>query len=683
MQQMGGTRASAHVDAAGRIGELRRLIEHHDRRYYVLDDPEIPDAAYDRLLRELQELEGANPSLVTPDSPTQRVGTAPSSAFAPIRHTVPMLSLQNAFSAGELEEFDARVRRHLGREEPVRYLAEPKLDGLAVEVVYERGTLVRGSTRGDGSTGEDVTANLRTIRSLPLRLAGDGSRSVPEVIEVRGEVILRTADFARLNAAREEAGETPFANPRNAAAGSLRQLDPRVTAGRPLAILFYGIGDCRGFAHHSEGELLEALGGWGLSVPAEAASCEGPGEALAYYHRIESRRDALPYEIDGIVLKVDAAALQRDLGAVSRSPRWAVAVKFPPRQAETRILDVQFSVGRTGVVTPVAVMEPVRVGGVEVERATLHNEDEVRRKDVRVGDTVVVSRAGDVIPAVVEVLTARRTGGERPILFPPACPSCGSAISREPGQAAWRCTSLACPARLKETVRHFASRRAMDIAGLGEKIVDQLVERGLVRSVADLYRLDAAAIAGLDRMAEKSAANLVAAIDRSRHTTLARLLFALGIRHVGEHTARAIAARLGTIRRIEDADEGALTAVADVGSEIAASVVAFFRQEANRRTVTELLANGVAPEAPATRGGDELAGLSFVFTGTLADFTREDAEALVAAHGGRAVSAVSRKTSYVVAGADAGSKAARAAQLGVTLLDEAGFRNLLKERDVP
>jgi len=674
---------AAPRDAAARAAELRRLIEHHNRLYYVLDAPEISDAAYDALLRELERLEHDHPELATADSPTRRVGAPPAAAFAPVRHGVPMLSLQNAFGTTELEEFDTRIRRLLGREEELDYLGEPKLDGLAVEVVYERGAFRSGSTRGDGTTGEDVTANLRTIRSLPLRLSADAGRAVPRRLEARGEVILRTSDFARLNAAREEAGEPPFANPRNAAAGSLRQLDPNVTAGRPLAILFHGVGLCTGFAHRTETELLAAFRDWGLPVPGEVRPCHGIAAGISHYRRLEERRDRLPYEIDGIVLKVDDVALQRELGAVSRSPRWAVAAKFPPRQAETVVRDVEFSVGRTGVVTPVAVMDPVRIGGVEVERATLHNEDEIRKKDVRIGDHVVVTRAGDVIPAVLEVVTARRRGRERVIRFPELCPSCGSPISREEGQAAWRCTSLACPARLKETIRHFASRRAMDIEGLGEKLVDQLVDRGLVRSVADLYRLDAASVATLERMAAKSAANLVAAIDRSRHPSLARLLFALGIRHVGEQTARAIAARFGSIGRLEAADEDALTAVRDVGPQVAASVAAFFRQPANRATVEALLDGGVVPEPPERAGGDELAGLAFVFTGALEGMTRPEAEALVAAHGGRAASSVSRKTTHVVAGTDPGSKAARARELGVPVLDENGFRALLRERGLP
>jgi DNA ligase (NAD+) len=673
-------------DVGKRIEELRRSLELHNYRYYVLDAPEISDAAYDRLLRELQNLEAAHPEFADPDSPTRRVGAPPAAAFTPVRHRVPMLSLQNAFSEGELLEFDRRVRRFLGREEPLRYLLEPKLDGLAVEVVYERGRFASGSTRGDGTTGEDVGGNLRTIRSLPLRLVGAGRGGPPPYVEARGEVILRTRDFARLNAEREEAGDPPFANPRNAAAGSLRQLDPGVSASRPLAIYFYGIGDCPGFEPRSESEVLEALRTWGLPVvPGVEAAADIEG-ALAYYRRMEAARDRLPYEIDGAVVKVDEIALQQKLGSVSRSPRWATAFKFPPRQAVTRLRAVEFSVGRTGVVTPVAVMDPVRIGGVEVERATLHNEDEIRRKDIRVGDTVVVTRAGDVNPAVQEVLPERRRGAERAIDFPASCPACGAALSREEGQSAWRCTSLACPARLRESLRHFASRRAMDIEGLGEKLVDQLVERGLVASVADLYRLTKEDLLPLERLGEKSAANLLAAIDRSRATTLARFLFALGIRHVGEQVARVLAAEAGSLERLAAMGAEELTAVRGVGPEIAASVAAFFRQEENRRTVRELLARGVAPAlAPAGAAGapGPLAGLSFVFTGTLAGLTREEAQALVARAGGRAAASVSRSTSFVVVGTDPGAKAAQAERLGVPRLTEPAFLRLLSERGVP
>ncbi len=672
-------------DIAKRIEALRADIERHNHRYYVLDDPEVTDATYDGLLRELLELEKAHPELATPDSPTRRVGATPSETFAPVRHRVPMLSLQNAFSAEELAEFDQRVRRVLGNDEHLTYALEPKLDGLAVQAIYQGGIFVSGSTRGDGTTGEEVGANLRTIRSLPLRLRSDGPLSPPAYLEARGEVIMRTRDFAKLNTEREETGLPPFANPRNAAAGSLRQLDQKISASRPLAILFYGIGDCPGFAPASEFETLEALRSWGLPVVPLAERAAGIEAAGAYYQRLETRRDDLPFEIDGVVVKVDEVAVQEQLGAVSRSPRWAVAVKFPPRSAQTTLRGVEFSVGRTGVVTPVAIMDPVRIGGVEVERATLHNEDEIRRKDIRVGDTVVVTRAGDVIPAVQEVVLARRTGAETPIVFPRLCPSCQAAISREEGQAAWRCTSLACPARLKETIRHFASRRALDIEGLGEKLIDQLVGQGLVGSVADLYRLRKADLLPLERLAEKSAGNVVAAISRSRRTSVSRLLFALGIPHVGEQVARVLAAHAGTLQALESANEEDLTGLRGIGPEIAASVAAFFRQPENLRIVAALLDNGVlavTESAGAATEAGRLTGLSFVFTGTLSSLSREQAQDLVVRAGGRSLSSVSRATSYVVVGLDPGSKALQAEKLGVPRLSETGFLALLKEKGI-
>jgi len=672
-------------EIATKLDALRAAIERHNYRYYVLDDPEVTDATYDRLLRELLDLEAAHPELATPDSPTRRVGAAPAAAFSPVRHRVPMLSLQNAFTVEELAEFDERVRRLLGRDEPLLYALEPKLDGLAVEAVYEQGRFVSGSTRGDGVTGEDVGANLRTIRALPLRLRADGPLKPPAYLEARGEVLMRTRDFAKLNREREESGSPPFANPRNAAAGSLRQLDPRVSASRYLAILFYGIGDCPGFTPPGEFATLDMLRSWGLPVAPLVERAVGIEAAAAYYRRLEAGRDDLPFEIDGVVVKVDDVASQERLGAVSRSPRWAVAVKFPPRLAQTTLREVEFSVGRTGVVTPVAVMDPVRIGGVEVERATLHNEDEIRRKDIRIGDTVVVTRAGDVIPAVQEAVVSLRTGAETPIVFPRLCPSCRAEISREEGQAAWRCTSLACPARLRETIRHFASRRALDIEGLGEKLIDQLVGRGLVRSVADLYRLETQDIMPLERLAEKSAGKVVAAIDRSRRTSLSRLLFALGIPHVGEQVARVLAAHAGTLAALESAGAEELTGLRGVGPEIAASVTAFFAQQENRRIVAALLANGVRAAreaADASPGAGPLAGLSFVFTGILGALSREQAQGLVARAGGRSVSSVSRATSYVVVGSDPGSKALQAEKLGVPRLSDAGFLALLKEKGV-
>jgi DNA ligase (NAD+) len=669
-------------EIAARIDALRAAVERNNYRYYVLDDPEVSDATYDRQFRELQELEAAHPDLAAPDSPTRRVGAPPAAAFSPVHHRVPMLSLQNAFSVEELEEFAQRLRRALSREEPLTFALEPKLDGLAVQAVYVDGRFVSGSTRGDGATGEEVGANLRTIRSLPLRLRSEGPQPPPAYLEARGEVIMHRADFSRLNRQREEEGLPPFANPRNAAAGALRQIDPRVSASRPLAIFFYGIGDTPGYAPASEYEALAALRSWGLPVVPLVERAPGAAAAAAYYRRLESGRDELPYEIDGVVVKVDEIAVQEQLGTVSRSPRWAIAVKFPPRSAQTTLLGVEFSVGRTGVVTPVALMKPVRIGGVEVERATLHNEDEIRRKDIRIGDTVIVTRAGDVIPAVQEVVLARRTGAETPVVFPSLCPSCRATLSREEGQAAWRCTSLACAARLRETIRHFASRRALDIEGLGEKLIDQLVERGLVASVADLYRLRVEDIQPLERLAEKSAAKVVDAIDRSRRTTLPRLVFALGIPHVGEQVARVLAAHAGTLEALQSASAAELTALRGVGPEIAASVTAFFGQQENRRIVAALLAGGVRPSPPVPAAGGPLAGLSFVFTGSLDALTREQAQELVTRAGGRATASVSRATSFVVVGSDPGSKALQAEKLGVPRLSVADFTALLREKGV-
>ncbi len=663
--------------AAAEIARLRALIEHHNWRYYVLDDPEISDSEYDRLFRELEKLEKAHPDLASPESPTRRVGAPPLDSFPPAPHSLPMLSLQNAFSEEEVREFDRRVRRFLKREEGLAYLVEIKLDGLAVEAVYERGRFTLGSTRGDGITGEEVTANLRTVRSLPLRLRSGGGRKTPELLEARGEVVIRKDAFAKLNELRRDSGEPPFANPRNAAAGSLRQLDSRITARRPLEILFYGVGLCRGAEFTGQSKVLQELRSWGLPTFSDAVVCEGIEEVLGQCRRFEARREDLPWEIDGVVIKVEELSLQRTLGSVSRSPRWALAVKFPPRQGRTVIRGVEFSVGRTGVVTPVAIMDPVRIGGVEVERATLHNEDEISRKDIRIGDTVIVQRAGDVIPAVVEVVAAARGGRESPVSFPPSCPACGSSLLREEGEAAWRCTGLSCPAQLKERVLHFASRRAMDIEGLGVKLVDQLVDRTLVRSVADLYALGHDDLASLERMAEKSAANLIRALEKSKKTTLRRFIYALGIRHVGEHLAGVLASRYGSIEKLAEATEEELTEVREVGPEVARSVRNFFSQEGNRRTIEALHANGVhySRHKPASSG--KLAGKTFVFTGTLSELTREEARELVEKLGGRAVTSVSKSTSYAVVGENPGSKAAKAGKLGVPTLTEDEFLRLV------
>jgi DNA ligase (NAD+) len=664
---------------AAEIERLRRAIEHHNYLYYVLDAPEIADAEFDRLFRRLEKMEADHPELAASDSPTGKVGAPPLSSFSPARHRLPMLSLRNAFTDDEIVDFGDRIARMNKDGLPLRYLVDFKLDGLAVETVYEDGVFTLGSTRGDGTRGEDVTVNLRTVRSLPLRLRRNHALPFPARIEARGEVIMRKEPFRSLNEKRLETGETPFATSRNAAAGSLRQLDSAVTAGRPLDILFYGIGDLQGEAFPTQSDVMRALRDWGLPTTPKSTLCATVEEVIARCHEVESFRDDLPYEIDGVVIKVDDCRLQKHLGDLSRSPRWAIAFKFSSRQETTRVRAVEFSVGRTGVVTPVAIMEPVRIGGVEVERATLHNEDEMRRKDIMVGDTVVVSRAGDVIPAVVEVVTSRRSGREEEISFPRRCPACSTPLIREAGEAAWRCTGLTCPAQLKQRIRHFSSRRAMNIEGLGTKIIDQLVDRNIVRTVADLYRLGAADISSLDRMGEKSAENLVRSLAASRRTSLARLIFALGIRQVGEHIARVLAREFSSLENLLSVTEEELTAVREVGPEVARSVTAFFGRDENRRILSELRDAGVTYESspPPT---DDLAGHSFVFTGTLPSLSRAQAKLLVESRGGRVTSSVTGKTNNLVCGSDTGSKRAQAEKLGVPVLSEDGFTGLMKER---
>ncbi len=668
--------------ARKRATELRTVIEHHNYLYYVIDNPEISDGAYDRLLAELTALEEAFPQLADPTSPTQRIGHAPLDKFLPARHSTQMLSLSNAESAEEAREFDARLRRMLSREEPIRYTAEPKMDGLAVEIMYENGVLVRGATRGDGTVGEDVTQNLRTIRSLPLRLLrNSGAPPHPPRIAVRGEAYMGIADFERLNEDRTRRGLQPFANPRNATAGSIRQLDPRVTAARPIDIFFYGVGQVEGRRFTSQWEILGTLPGWGLRVNGRAERCEGIDAAVAYFERLAAARNSLPYEIDGVVIKVDDLFLQEELGAIARSPRWAIACKFPPRQETTRITKIEVSVGRTGALTPVAHLEPVNIGGTTVRRATLHNQDEIDRKDIRVGDRVLVQRAGDVIPEVVKVVEGKRSGKVPKFRFPARCPECSGLIERAEGEAAAYCVNAQCPAQVKERIWHFASRRAMDIDGLGEKIVALLASEGLIASVADLYKLEAHQLAPLERMGEKSAGSLVDAIARSRERPLPRLLFALGIRHVGEQTARFLAAAFGSLDALAAAGEEDLVAVDGVGPEIAASVQNFFREKRNRQLLERLAAAGVLPPARTARRkatSGRLAGKTFVFTGGLSSMTRDEASEAVLGLGGKVSGSVSKKTDYVVVGADPGSKAAKAEKLGVETLDEGAFRKLLR-----
>ncbi len=661
-----------------RVQRLRKEIEYHNYRYYVLNDPVISDPEYDALMRELEELERQYPELITPNSPTQRVGAPPLEEFGTVEHTIPMLSLANAFNEEEVLEFDRRVKRFLGTDQDVEYTAEPKMDGVAVEVVYERGELVVGSTRGDGYRGEDITQNIRTIRTIPLFLMED-EEPVPERLAVRGEVYMEIEDFKRLNREREERGEAPFANPRNAAAGSLRQLDPSITARRPLNIFFYGIGEVVGREFESQWEVLQTLPKWGLRVNPLVELCPDIQRAVQYYRRILDLKDELPYEMDGVVLKVNSFELQRRLGEVSRSPRWAVAFKFPAEEATTRVLDIVVQVGRTGVLTPVALLEPVQVGGVEVKRATLHNMDEIERKDVRIGDTVLVHRAGEVIPEIIKVIKEKRTGKERKFQMPDRCPVCGSQVVRFPGEVAYRCIGISCPAQLKGRIRHFASRRAMDIDGLGEKLIDQLVEKGLVKDLADIYYLRKEQLVGLERMAEKSAQNLLDAIEKSKDTTLARFLYALGIRHVGEHLAQVLAEHLGSLERFFMVDRDELLQIPEVGPEVAESVVRFFKDEGNRRVIEKMLRAGVRVEEPTEAAEAErpLEGKVFVFTGALEGMTREDAKRLVEQLGGRTASSISRRVDYVVVGKDPGSKYDRARELGLTIIDEEEFKRLV------
>jgi DNA ligase (NAD+) len=661
---------------AQRAAELRDNIDYHNYRYYSLDDPLVPDAEYDRLLRELQSLENQYPELITAQSPTQRVGAVPVEAFGEIVHTVPMLSLANAFEDQELSDFHRRVCERLGVEE-VEYAAEPKLDGLAASVRYEDGLLVSGATRGDGTRGEDVTQNIRTIKAVPLHLRGD---DFPRVLEVRGEVYMTEEGFRRLNEEQVRRGAKPFANPRNAAAGGLRQLDASVTAERPLTMVCYGVGDVReGWLSGAHTEILARLKHWGFKVSPEVAVVQGVEGCRNYYSQVLARRESLGYAIDGVVFKVNDVAEQQQLGTVSRAPRWAIAYKFPAEEELTRVRDIDVQVGRTGVLTPVARLEPVQVGGVVVTNATLHNQDELDRKDVRVGDTVVVRRAGDVIPEVARVVKSRRPRRTRRFYLPDRCPVCGSEVIRMEGEVAARCSGgLYCPAQRKQAVRHFASRRAMDIEGLGQKLVRQLVDADLVHSILDIYSLTEDQLAALDRMGKKSAANLVAAIARSRDSTLARFLYALGIRDVGEATALSLAMHFGDLKPLRAAPEERLQEVPDVGPVVARQITSFFAEPHNREVLNGLVKVIRWPvQAPQSVGDAKLAGKRFVITGTLDGMSRDEAKRRLVALGAKVSASVSRKTDYLVAGAKPGSKRGKAEELQITILDEEGFLKLI------
>jgi DNA ligase (NAD+) len=663
--------------AAARAGELKETLERYNYRYHALDDPEVPDAEYDKLMLELRALETQHPELLTADSPTQRVGAAPVAAFGVVKHRLPMLSLDNAFSEEDVRDFDRRVRERLGQEAPVHYSAEPKLDGLAISARYENGVFAQGATRGDGETGEDITHNLRTIKALPMRLRGERP---PPVLEVRGEVFMPLARFERFNAEAIARGEKSFVNPRNAAAGSLRQLDPKMTAARPLDLFIYGLGIVEGGelpAKHST--ILQALRHWGFKICPQSRVVEGADGCLDYYREMGVQRPKLPYQIDGVVYKVDDLELQKQLGFISRAPRWAVAHKFPAEEALTTVRGIEFQVGRTGALTPVARLEPAFVGGVTVSNATLHNMDELTRKDVRVGDTVVIRRAGDVIPEVARVLLERRPKTTVPVTLPDVCPVCGSPVVREADQAVARCTGgRTCAAQRKEEIRHFASRRALDIQGLGDKLVEQLVDRDWVRTPADLFALQAEQLAELERMGEKSAQKLQSAIAAAKHTSLPRFLYALGIRDVGEATALALAQYFRDIAALRRAGEEEIQRVPDVGPVVAKNVAAYFQDAENSGIVDRLLAGGIAWPAPAPAATDaELTGKTIVLTGTLQAMTREAAAEAVVRLGGKVSSGVSKKTHYVVAGAEAGSKLKKAEQLGIPVLDEAAFLKLL------
>ena len=664
------------------LDSLRDQIRHHNYRYHVLDDPEVPDAEYDRLMRELQAIEQAHPELIRPDSPTQRVGDKPISAFGTVRHELPMLSLDNAFTEEELRDFHRRVMARLELEDggdSFLYSAEPKLDGAAVSLLYEEGRLIRGATRGDGSTGEDITHNVRTIDAVPLRLRGSG---FPRVLEVRGEVFMPKAGFDAYNRKAQELGEKTFVNPRNAAAGSLRQLDPRLTAARPLDVYFYSAGVVKdGKLPSKHSMVLDQLQEWGLKTCPERRIVEGVSGCLTFYESLGEERPSLPYEIDGVVYKVDSLADQRELGFVSRAPRWAIAHKFPAQEELTKVAAVEFQVGRTGALTPVARLEPVFVGGVTVSNATLHNIDELNRKDVRVGDTVIVRRAGDVIPEVVSVITKRRPKNTKRVRLPSNCPVCGSAVTREEGEAVARCSGgLICAAQRTEALKHFVSRRAMDVDGLGSKLIEQLVAADRLKTPADIYGLDANELASMDRMGEISAEKLIASIESSKSTTLPRFLFGLGIREVGEATAASLAGHYGSLDAIMSATDEELQGVDDVGPIVASRIRAFFGEAHNGEVIRCLRQAGVSwPESEPmqNRNDGKLVEKTFVLTGSLASMTRDEAKERIQSLGGKVTGSVSSKTSYVVAGDKPGSKLAKAQELGVTILDEEALKKIL------
>ncbi|NMX22053.1 DNA ligase (NAD(+)) LigA [ANME-1 cluster archaeon GoMg4] len=662
------------------IEDLRKKIHYHNYRYYVLDEPEISDAEYDRLFQELEELERKHPELITPDSPTQRIGAKPLEEFGTYEHSIPMLSLKSVLAVEEVRDFDERVRRLLLGNEKIEYVVEPKIDGLAMELVYENGVFTVGSTRGDGKTGENITQNLRTVKTIPLRIFSNSNSDSDDglpLLEVRGEVFIPVSKFKALNAALGEKGEKMFANPRNAAAGSVRQLDPRVTASRPLDFFAYGIGRIEGKEFSTQWEVLEYLRRIGFRVSHLIRRFQDIEGVIRYHDEVNEKRDELDYEIDGIVVKVNSIAQQDKLGTISRSPRWALAYKFPAREEFTRVNDIIVQVGRTGALTPVAVLEPVQIAGVTVSRATLHNEDELRRKDVRIGDTVVVERAGDVIPEVASVIKSKRTGAEKEFRMPDKCPVCGADVLKE-GPIV-RCIGVSCSAQLKERIKHFASLRALNVEGLGEKVIEQLVDRKMVSDAADLFFLTRRDLMKLERMGDKSAQNILAALEKSKHTTFARLLHAIGIRHVGEHTASLLADNFRDMEALRTARYDVLISIPEIGPEVAKSILLFFEQEETHDLLDELEEAEISYEKGVAEEEVEkvLEGKTFVFTGRIS-MPREEARSIVERLGGHVASSVSKRTDYVVAGEEAGFKLEKAEKLGVTVIDEEEFREMVR-----
>ncbi|MBI4378044.1 MAG: NAD-dependent DNA ligase LigA [Nitrospinae bacterium] len=676
-------------DALKEIEKLREEINYHNYRYYTLDSPVIPDAEYDMLFKKLVKTEEIFPHLITPDSPTQRIGAIPLKEFRTISHTIPMLSLSNANTDEETKEFDERIKRFLEIKGEIEYVAEPKIDGLAIELVYVDGIFTAGSTRGDGYIGEDVTLNLKTVKSIPLILLdkakgkvkaeveGEKTLPIPVRLEVRGEVFIPIKEFEKLNKLREERGEPPFANPRNAAAGSIRQLDSKITAARPLDIYCYGIGVVEGIKFKSHWETMHALKGWGLKVNPSIKICKGIDEVIQYHRDMEEKRDEIPYELDGVVVKVNSLDLQDRLGILTRSPRWAIAYKFKARQEMTMIKEIKVGVGRTGALTPVAILEPIVVGGVTVERATLHNQDEIARKDIRIGDYVIVQRAGDVIPEVVTVIKEKRTGREKPFRLPEKCPLCNSAVIRD--GAIHRCTAgLLCPAQLKEGIRHFVSKRGMNIEGLGDRHIEQFVENAVIKDVADIYSLKKEDIIKLERWGDKSVSNLLNQIENSKNRTLARLIYSLGIRQVGEHIAKILADDFDSLDELMNASYERLTEIHEIGPETAESIITFFKERHNRDVIDKLRKAGVKTEERVHKKRDlRFKGKQFVLTGTLSIFKREDAKELIESLGGRVTSTVSKKTDYIIAGIDPGSKYDKAKELKIKILNEEEFKDLL------